>query len=250
MNSATFSLFSRVPGLIQAFSDKNSGNLSPVKKKENFNLTLNKNINSFINKLNIPHSKIVFMEQIHGNFIANCDNDCAGHWIPGIDGLVTKEKNLFLCVNTADCVPLFFVDPESKIIAVAHSGWQGTYKKIAKLMVERIIKHGGNQKKLLIGLGPSICSDCYNVSKSRQEIFIKKYGLDKKLYPKRNNQYFLDLKAINVKILLEAGVKPGNIEISPFCTSCQNDLFFSYRNKKKDTYGEMLGVIGFKNEKI
>ena len=79
------------------------------------------------------------MEQVHEAEVASCDHDCAGHWVPGVDGLVTTEKNLFLCVNTADCVPLFFLEPENKIIGIAHAGWKGTLHEIGKKVIEQIL---------------------------------------------------------------------------------------------------------------
>ena len=43
----------------------------------------------------------------------------------------------------------------------------------------------------------------------------------------------VDLKGINARQLQEVGVE--KIDICPYCTSCNNDLFFSYRKENKTT---------------
>ena len=43
-----------------------------------------------------------------------------------IDGLMTNVPGLVLVTSYADCVPLYFVDPVKKAVALSHSGWKGT----------------------------------------------------------------------------------------------------------------------------
>ncbi len=49
----------------------------------------------------------------------------------------------------------------------------------------------------------------------------------------RNGEIFVDLKNINRQQLLEAGV--SEIDVCPYCTVCNNDLFFSYRKENATT---------------
>ena len=51
----------------------------------------------------------------------------------------------------------------------------------------------------------------------------------------RQGNIFINLKGINRQQLIEVGVKPENIDICPYCTVCNNDLFFSYRNENATT---------------
>ena len=53
------------------------------------------------------------------------------------------------------------------------------------------------------------------------------------LYQERGGKVYVDLKAINARQLEEAGVK--NIDICPYCTVCDNDMFFSYRKENATT---------------
>ena len=44
----------------------------------------------------------------------------------GVDGLVTREKDLLLSVRTADCVPVLLCDKSKTVCAAVHAGWRGT----------------------------------------------------------------------------------------------------------------------------
>ena len=55
------------------------------------------------------------------------------------------------------------------------------------------------------------------------------------LFEIREGNIFIDLKGINKQQLIESGVKPTNIDICPYCTVCDNNLFFSYRKENATT---------------
>ena len=59
------------------------------------------------------------------------------------DGLITQKKNIVLSTTSADCILMMFFDPETKTIANIHSGWKGTYRKIAVKTVEKMKKELG-----------------------------------------------------------------------------------------------------------
>lgn len=152
-----------------------------------------------------------------------------------IDGLITKEKGIVLSTFYADCVPLYIVDPVREAIGLSHSGWKGTVGKIGQKTVQKMEEEFGSKpEELICAIGPSICKDCYEVSRDvalemetcfegNQEI------LDQILFPKRNGKYQLDLWKANRFIFEEAGVKREHIQVTDICT-CQNpDYLFSHR---------------------
>ena len=53
-------------------------------------------------------------------------SDSYEHSFKGTDGFYTNEEGILLTLCFADCVPLFFIAPETKMIGVAHAGWKGT----------------------------------------------------------------------------------------------------------------------------
>lgn len=146
------------------------------------------------------------------------------------DILSTKFKNKFLVVKIADCVPILFYDPVNKIVAVCHAGWRGTLLKVAQKTVSKM---GSDPKNIITVLGPHICSKCYDVPQERAQKF--------KNYFNKNNKFYLDLGRENIDLLKTSGVQI--IEDLNICTSCQNNLLYSYR-KDGPSHGEQVGLIG------
>ena len=97
----------------------------------------------------------------------------------------------------ADCVPLYFLDPAKKVIALSHSGWRGTVGKIGKKTVELMhVKFGSDPADILAAVGPSVCQDCYEVSADVidrfKEVFDRS-AWDELFYEKPDGKYQLDL---------------------------------------------------------
>ena len=64
---------------------------------------------------NINPSKIVFASQIHGTSVQKVSSVNANSFIPNCDGLITDDKNIYLCIFTADCMPVFMADKNKKL---------------------------------------------------------------------------------------------------------------------------------------
>lgn len=141
---------------------------------------------------------------------------------PNTDGLIITKPNQIIKLKFADCTPLIFYDPKQKIGAISHAGWRGT---AAKIGVKTIQKMGSSPKDIVAVIGPAIGLCCYEVSEEVRDKLLQTVKNTDKLYNKRN----VDLKGINARQLQEIGVK--KIDICPYCTSCNNDLFFSYRKE-------------------
>ena len=165
------------------------------------------------------------------------------------DGFYTSDKNILLTLMYADCVPIFFYAPTSGFIGVAHAGWKGTVGEIAPKMVSALQSEGVPLNEILVVIGPSICQNCYvvddkvidNVQKLLEEYDEKPYNLISE------GQYQLDLKQLNMLLLEKAGIPKSHIEISTYCTSCHDDIFFSHRRDKGHT-GRLMSFIGWKED--
>ena len=145
-----------------------------------------------------------------------------------IDGLITNVRGICLVTSYADCVPLYFVDPVRKAIGLSHSGWRGTVGKIGKKTVELMTESfGSDPADILACVGPSICSDCYEVS---QDVIDKvKEVFDEALweslfYEKGNGKYQLDLWKTNEEVFQEAGILPEHIAVTNVCTRCNSRI--------------------------
>lgn len=182
--------------------------------------------------LNIDEKNLIYPSQTH---TSNVDIAKIGiNNYPDTDGLILTNKEQAVFLNFADCTPVIIYDSSNNIAAVSHAGWRGTAGKIAVKTVEKMMKEfGSNPTELKCAIGPAISLCCYNVGKDVYEKLMDTVKLQDGLFEIRNDEIFVDLKAINKRQLEEIGVK--DIDVCPYCTVCNNDLFFSYRKENATT---------------
>ena len=152
-----------------------------------------------------------------------------------VDGMITDQPGVLLATFYADCVPLYFVDPVHKAIGLSHSGWIGTVGRMGQATVEAMERSFGSQPKdLLCAIGPSICQDCYEVSRDVAEAFIFAFPTHEKeiLQAGALGKYQLDLWKANEIVLTEAGVLKEHIDLAGLCTCCNSSILFSHRASK------------------
>ncbi|MEC5422775.1 peptidoglycan editing factor PgeF [Virgibacillus sp. C22-A2] len=200
--------------------------------------------------LKFPLENWVSGEQVHGTVVKNVDEEAKGKGatsyqdsIKGTDGLITNKPGILCTAFFADCVPLFFFDPITGYIGIAHAGWKGTVGGMAKEMIQKFEAAGVTKSDLLVAIGPCISGEAYEVDEHVISHISDKYK-KKAVTPKGNNRYLLDLKQLNVEILLQCGVLRNNIDVTNYCTFYDNQLFFSHRRDNGKT-GRMLGYIGY-----
>lgn len=153
-----------------------------------------------------------------------------------IDGLITNVPGMILAAFFADCVPLFFVDPEHKAIGLSHSGWKGTVHKMGAVTLKAMKEAFGTRpEKIKAAIGPSICQDCYEVGSDVAEQFekaFKEHAGEILKSGRAEGKFQLDLWKANEIILLGEGVLPENLEITDVCTCCNKDYLFSHRGSQ------------------
>ena len=166
-----------------------------------------------------------------------------------IDGLITNVPGICLVTTYADCVPLYFLDPAKKVIALSHSGWRGTVGKIGKKTVELMHDNfGSDPADILAAVGPSVCQDCYEVSADVidrfKEVFDRS-AWDELFYEKPDGKYQLDLWKANEKIFLEAGIRKDHIAVTNVCTHCNSEILYSHR-AMGDKRGNLCAFLALK----
>lgn len=166
-----------------------------------------------------------------------------------IDGLITNVPGICLVTTYADCVPLYFLDPVKKVIALSHSGWRGTVGKIGKKTVELMHdKFGSDPADILAAVGPSVCQDCYEVSADVidrfREVFDRSVW-EELFYEKPDGKYQLDLWKANEKIFLEAGIRKEHIAVTNVCTHCNSGILYSHR-AMGDKRGNLCAFLALK----
>lgn len=164
------------------------------------------------------------------------------------DGIITNEKNIMLLTVEADCTPVYILDPVNKAIAMIHSGWKGTVKKVVIKAIEKMSEHYGTKKEdILIHFGPAICGNCYEVGIELIDDFKKILKCDEihKVFtpiPNKNEKYLLDVTESIKLTLLSYGVIEKNITKSEYCTY-HDDIFHSWRREHDKTKQMLTGIM-------
>lgn len=139
--------------------------------------------------------------------------------VKGVDALITQEKNIWLSIHTADCLPIIIYHPKRRIVAVVHAGWRSTVYNIVQETIESMKV---DPYDLIVGIGPGICEQCFCV------------GPEVAQYFNEQGKSCIDLQAVNKKQLMDRGVLEKNIEIIKGCTFEDEKNYFSYRRGDRD----------------
>ena len=193
-----------------------------------------------------PYSSRFDVWQVHGKTILFSDAPRPPEKKhPPADGIFTDKPEVTLIMRFADCVPLVFHDPARKVVGIVHAGWQGTFLRIGAEAVSAIARqYGSAASDLCVGMGPSICGECYQVGEDVHKQFLKAWGSDaEQFFLNKEDGLYLDLWGANEWVLREAGV--GRVENSGFCTAEKLDEWYSYR-KEKGVTGRFAVVIALK----
>ncbi|WP_312095300.1 peptidoglycan editing factor PgeF [Niallia sp.] len=250
------------PNLIAGFTTKNGGNSKGDYASLNMAFHVNDQKETVIanrkqvaQDLSIPLERWIGAEQTHKVNIEEVTNAQIGMGakdyesaLKDTDGFFTFEKNILLTLCFADCVPLYFIHPATKAIGIAHAGWQGTVKGIAREMMKVFASHNIPAEEILAVIGPSITDRHYIVDDRVINEVEKAVHLKQKPYATVSpGQYSLNLQEINKQILLEAGMMESNIHLTNYCTYQDDAYFFSHRRDKGKT-GRMMSYIGWREE--
>lgn len=210
----------------------------------------------FCKALGIDFQKVVTAQQVHGDRVVCVDLASAGRGLysyekalEDTDALITNVPELPLMLFFADCVPVLFADPEHRAVGICHAGWRGSVAKIAQKTIRMMMQcFGTDPAQVRVGIGPSIGPCCYEVDGPVEKQFRQAFGerSNEILQSKGLDKWKLNLWYANQLQLEEIGVLRDHIELSHVCTSCNADLFFSYRFDRGNT-GRIAAAISVKS---
>ena len=241
----TYKALEKIPFINHAFSTRLGGvstgeftsmNLAFNRGDEYENVIQNYKI--FCNAAGFDFNTLVASAQDHHTFVRKVTSDNCGTGITrpidiqSVDALVTNERNVTLVTYYADCTPIFFVDTEKRVIALAHAGWRGTVGKICEKVINVMSDdYSCNKNDIICCIGPAIGKCCYEIDQSCYEEFAKVDCIDicSVMTCKGNGKYMADLPETNRQIIISAGVPEKNIIISDICTKCSSELLWSHR---------------------
>ncbi|ADL12388.1 peptidoglycan editing factor PgeF [Acetohalobium arabaticum] len=213
-----------------------------------------KNRQRLCDELEIDYRQLVAGEQVHSDNIEIVTEADRGKGaveyrdsIPETDALITNQRDVVLTSYYADCVPVIILDPVKEVAALAHGGWKGTVKKIGQKTVLKMKQEFGSEPEdILVGIGPSIGSCCYEVDDYVIKPLSQSVDYWEELVIKTgDNSWKLDLWQANSRQLQDIGVLKENIIVSEICTACNTDKLYSYR-AESGTTGRMASLIKLK----
>ncbi len=160
-----------------------------------------------------------------------------------VDGLITDEKGICLCVYTADCVPILIADKKHRAISAVHSGWRGTAGRISKNAIDQMRERFGIlPNDLVIAIGPFIHQCHFEVGQDVYDAFCQNDEGFAPCFDKKGEKYMFDLGDANKYILMQLGIPEQNIHITKDCTYCNEELYYSHRRNGNDR-GNLCGMI-------
>lgn len=192
----------------------------------------------------------VFPVQRHTDIIRVADERNCGEGLfrdtPQVcDGQITDRPGVALVTFSADCTPILLYDPVRKAIGAVHAGWRGTALGIAAKAVDAMVENFGCRREdLRAAIGPNIGKCCFETDWDVPQAMLDALGPKAvTAITQRGEKYFVDLKFCNALWLQRAGV--GALDISPDCTACQPERYWSHR-KVGDRRGSLAGIIMLK----
>lgn len=163
-----------------------------------------------------PARPLVLAQQTHGVELAlvRQGDPLPEQPIPGVDGLLTDRRDLWLGILVADCAAVYLWDTAGPSFGLLHSGKKGTAQGILPAAVKRFHSQWGVPAgRLRMWISPCI----------------------------RPPHYEVDFAAEILEQAHRAGV--GDMRDSGICTACDPERFYSYRREAGRT-GRMLAVLG------
>lgn len=173
----------------------------------------------------ISSTELVFMDQQHGNKVAVIET--RDTTVQPVDALVTKEKNLGLVVQVADCLPVLISGTD--VVAALHVGRRGMENGLIANTIN--IMRELSDSPLRARIGPGVCAECYEVDEETySEISTK--------FPQADAGFrHLDIQGGSAAQLRMLEVEVALIKK---CTK-ENQSYFSFRRNK--VTGRQAGVI-------
>lgn len=195
--------------------------------------------------MEIPYDRLVKPNQKHTDNILILEQkqneetaDINLDYLESVDAIITKQKDIAIATTSADCLCIVLYDMKKHVLANIHSGWRGTFQKIAQKTLKKMKEEFYcNSEDILVFLMPAIrqchfevdedvmleCNRIFKYTGKIEEIIKlgrKVDGLQK---------YNINNILINQLILEEEGILAENIYDSGICSVCNHDEIHSRR---------------------
>lgn len=164
--------------------------------------------------------------------------------LTGYDGFFSRRPGTLLTVAVADCVPALLYAPDAGAVALLHAGWRGIAAGILAAALDRMEAAGIRPEALSAWWGPAVGPCCYQVGEEVVEALqATEAGRTAESWVRSSPEGArVDLREALSRQAEARGMRPSSIRVSPYCTSCTPELFFSHR--REPSAGRMLAFAG------
>jgi YfiH family protein len=236
-----FSSLSGVPGVLHAVTTRDGGvsdgrcaSLNVSYSVGDTTENVDENLRRAAATVGSRREDLFSAYQVHGRDVTLVDADAPDR--PRCDVLITRLSQKTLMLRYADCTPVLLVDPRRRAIGLAHAGWRGSAVRASGAAVSALTKaFGSDPRDLVAGIGPAIGPCCYTVGDDVRTAFADR--------PFLFQDGRLDLWEANRQGLLEAGLRPEQIELARICTQCASERFFSHRANGGQPAGRFAALL-------
>ena len=192
----------------------------------------------FFHKHHVESTRLAQPVQISGSHVGEATQ-------PGLyadtDALITNKSNLFLTVLTADCSPILFWDTTSNVVGAVHSGWQGSAENILGKALKLAMEiYQLSPDTTYLAIGPGLSVKHFEVGLEFEE----KFPLEYLTSNKNATKYYFDNNRFLRDTALGLSIPKTHIDVLPYCSFADDELFFSHR-RDQGTTGRMMSIIGW-----
>ena len=201
--------------------------------------------------LDIDENTLVKPDQKHTDTVKCIDKVISREELENVDGLITNKKNIALTAKNADCILFLFYDPVKKVIANVHSGWKGTFQKIAEKAVVKLINYYQcKPEDIICCICPSIRKCHFEVDEDVKDLCAEIFGFTNRVdefievgeIKDGKTKYMIDTVLINKILLEDLGLKKSNIIDCGICSVCNQDRIHSAR-AEGENFGRATAII-------
>lgn len=188
------------------------------------------------------------IHQVHGDVIVETHQSSVDFELKA-DAHWTKEKNLALCIATADCTPAMIYDDQNKSVCAIHAGWRGVVQRIIPKSLELLSQNKATPEKIHVLIGPHIQKESFEVEHTVRNDLVNS------LLPEHRQQsgLWLDLNETKSLVDLHLAVKsqiseyliPKNNLLLLKEDTKPNAFYHSYRRDKEKS-GRNISFIALR----
>jgi len=190
---------------------------------------------NYVRKLLPKKTKVQWLEQVHGNEVAEITHVSKQPIIA--DAVFTSEKNICLAIMTADCLPILLASKSGNEIAAIHGGWRPL---AANIITNTFKKMKTPAEDVYAWLGPCILKNNFEVGSEVKTKFVQKGDCFNSAFTaKTNGKYLADLHKIAKLQLENLGI--NQVSTLSECTYSNTNKYYSYR--KNAITGRMASLI-------